>query len=122
MLLGSFPESYHEASKLSFPGFITGFVQSQGVQIAGPFTEQLVGLIDDRFLKGLPRTVAKKLSAPSSGIPHPEPEHEPEPEIPQQEQPQHPGCNALFIFLIILLENIIYYYILYDFGDYATYL
>jgi len=31
-------------------------------------------------------------------------------------------CNALFIYLIILLENIVYYYILYDFGDYATYL
>jgi len=25
------------------------------------------------------------------------------------------GCNALFIYLIILLENIVYYYILYDF-------
>ena len=24
-------------------------------------------------------------------------------------------CNALFIYLIILLENIVYYYILYDF-------
>ena len=88
----------HKASKLSFPGFITGFVQSQGVQIAGPFTEPLVGPIDDRFLKGLVRTVAEKLSAPSSSIPHPEPEHEPEPEISQQEQPQHPGsfCNTPF--------------------------
>jgi len=25
------------------------------------------------------------------------------------------NCNALFIYLIILLENIVYYYILYDF-------
>jgi len=25
------------------------------------------------------------------------------------------GCNALFIYLIILLENIVYYYILYGF-------
>jgi len=30
-------------------------------------------------------------------------------------------CNALFIYLIILLENIVYYYILYDFfDDYVT--
>jgi len=81
----------HKASKLSFPGFITGFVRSHGVQIAGPFTEQLVGPIEDRFLKGLARTVAEKLSAPSSSIPHPEHEHEPKLEIPQQEQPQHPS-------------------------------
>jgi len=33
----------------------------------------------------------------------------------QQEDRGREMCNALFIYLIILLENIVYYYILYDF-------
>jgi len=32
------------------------------------------------------------------------------------------GCNALFNYLIVLLEDIVYNYILYDFDDYVTYL
>jgi len=39
----------HKATKLSFPGFIMGLVQSQGVQIAVPFNETIVGPIDDKF-------------------------------------------------------------------------
>jgi len=31
-------------------------------------------------------------------------------------------CNALFNYLIILLEDMVYAYILYDFDDYVTYL
>jgi len=31
-------------------------------------------------------------------------------------------CNALFNYLIILLDVMIYVYILYDFDDYVTYL
>jgi len=31
-------------------------------------------------------------------------------------------CNALSNYLIILLEDIVYNYILYDFDDYVTYL
>jgi len=32
------------------------------------------------------------------------------------------SCNALFNYLIILLDDMIYVYILYDFDDYVTYL
>ena len=53
----------HKATKLSFPGFIMGLVQSQGVQIAGPFNETIVGPIYDKFLKGLAKIVAERLSA-----------------------------------------------------------
>jgi len=31
-------------------------------------------------------------------------------------------CNALFNYLIILLDDMVYVYILYDFDDYVTYL
>jgi len=77
----------HKATRLSFPGFIMGLVQSQGVQIARPFNKTMVGPIDDKFLKGLAKTVAERLSNPSSSIPHPEPEI-PESDIPHQDFPQ----------------------------------
>lgn len=79
----------HKASKMSFPGFIMGLVKSQGVVCTGPFTETLVGPMDDKFLKSLEKAVADKLEEPSSSIPHPE--HEPE--LPQQEplQSTEPG-------------------------------
>jgi len=38
------------------------------------------------------------------------------------EMPTNVLCNALSNYLIILLEDIVYNYILYDFDDYVTYL
>nr|ABN07931.1 hypothetical protein MtrDRAFT_AC151524g15v2 [Medicago truncatula] len=78
----------HKATKLSFLGFIMGLVQSQSVQIVGPFSETLVGSMDDKFLKGLAKTVAEGLSDPTSSIPHQELEIL-ESDMPQQEPPQH---------------------------------
>jgi len=41
---------------------------------------------------------------------------------PKSEAWHGPCCNALFNYLIILLDVMIYVYILYDFDDYVTYL
>ena len=40
----------------------------------------------------------------------------------EREDPLDGDCNALSNYLIILLDDMVYVYILYDFDDYVTYL
>jgi len=74
-----------KATKLSFPGLIMGLVKDQGVQIPEPRSEQIKGVVNDRYIHNHSQKIA-------GAVPHdlePEPEQEPEPEVPQEDLPQH---------------------------------
>jgi len=67
---------------ITFPGFVMGLLRDKGVQIPGPFHEELVSLIDDKYIRGKARRVSNMMITPSTSAPPPE--DEPQPAPPQQ--------------------------------------
>ena len=56
-------------TRITFPGFVMGLVQEQGVKIHGSFLEELASPIDDKYIRGKANKVSKKLTTPSTSVP-----------------------------------------------------
>ena len=67
-----------KATKLSFPGLIMGLVKDQGVQIPEPRSEQIKGVVNDRYIHNHFQKIAGALP------------HDPEPEQEQELEPEMP--------------------------------
>ena len=51
-------------TRITFPGFVMGLLQAQGVEIPLPSHEQLTSSIDDKYIRGLVRIANSRMAVP----------------------------------------------------------